>query len=476
MQIRVLLAIVFTGFIRFATFAQWSSPVDISPGAVSALLNESMGPCIGVSGDTLHIVWCDRLSTKRGAIYYTMSADTGKTWIAPIPITDTNGNAWNPAIAVSGSRIHVVWREIDTIDNSRSSHYKHSLDGGITWGPNVMLDSVIANWPAVTVSGNNVYVANDIVTSQTPYNTEIFFLKSADNGITWSPHQQLTYASGRSEDEAITAQGSHVSMVWNDNRYNSKMQIFYKSSSDYGITWSSDDTIAPPYGYGTMVSVDSANVDVTYAGAPSGHYQINIVQSGDTGASWGTSKDLTNEPDTTFYYPYMVRDGSDLHLTYVKAFIGGQYLHSGDGGTNWDTPFTFFAGNIGITAFTAFTGCSIHIIYVNNTDHHIHYLRNPTGNNGRHCTTTTGVAEIDLPDAITVYPNPFDISTTIQFQKELQNADLRIYNIWGQVVRTQNFTGNGMILERNNLPNGIYFLQVITGFRVIMKCKIIISG
>ncbi len=476
MQTRVLLAVVFTGFIQYATFAQWSIPVDLSPVAVSALLNESMGPCIGVSHDTLHVVWCDRLSTKKGAIYYTMSADTGMTWTAPIPITNVSGNAWNPAIAVSGSRIHIVWRDIDTIDNHRSSHYMHSLDGGNTWGPDILLDSVIANWPAVTVSGNSVYVANDIVTSQSPYNTEIFFLRSADNGTTWSPHQQLTNAAGRSEDEAITAQGPYVHMVWNDNRYNNKMQIFYKHSSDYGTTWSADDTVAPPYGYGTMVSVDSTKVDVPYAGGSSAHYQIHIVQSGDNGASWGTNRDLTNNPDTTFYYPFMVRDGADLHLTYVKAFIGGQYLHSGDGGTTWDAPFTFFTGNIGITAYTAYTGSAVHIIYGSNTDHHIHYLRNPTGNNGRHCVATTGIPGMELPDPITVYPNPFDKSTTIQFQKDLQNAGLRIYNVWGRLVKSLNFTGNGMILERNNLPDGIYFLQVTAGFRVNLQCKIIISG
>ncbi|MCX6285151.1 MAG: T9SS type A sorting domain-containing protein [Bacteroidetes bacterium] len=476
MQTKVLLTVVFTVFIQYATFAQWSGPVDISPGAVSALLNESMGPCIGVSGYKLNVVWCDRFSTKKGAIYYTMSADTGMTWTSPIPITNTGGNAWNPAIVVNGSSIHVVWREIDTLDNHRSSHYRHSLDGGNTWGPDVLLDSVIANWPAVTVSGNTVYVANDIVTSQSPYNTEIFFLRSTDNGTTWSPHLQLTNALGRSEDEAIMAQGSHIHMAWNDNRYNNKMQIFYKHSSDYGITWSPDDTIAPPFGYGTMVSVDSANVDVPYAGAASGHYQIQIVQSADTGSSWGMNKDLTNDPDTTFYYPYMVRDGSELHLTYVKAYIGGQYLHSGDGGTNWDVPFTFFSGNIGITAFTAYTGCALHIIYMSNTDHHIHYMRNPTGNNGRHCNIATAVPGKELPDLITVYPDPFDISTTIQFQKDLENADLRIYNIWGQVVKTINFTGDRIVLERNNLPSGIYFLQVQTGFKVIMKSKIIISG
>lgn len=103
---------------------------------------------------------------RKAPIYYTQSADTGLTWSSPIAITDINRNAWNPAIAVNGPNIHVVWREIDTLNGHRSSWYKHSLDGGNTW----------------------------------------------------STHQQLTFATGRSEDEAITAQGSHIHMSWNDNR------------------------------------------------------------------------------------------------------------------------------------------------------------------------------------------------------------------------------------------------------------------
>ncbi len=63
----------------------------------------------------------------------------------------------------------------------------------------MVIDSPVADWPAVAVSGSHVYVANDIVTAAAPYNTEIFFLQSSDNGFTWSTHQQITFATGRSE-------------------------------------------------------------------------------------------------------------------------------------------------------------------------------------------------------------------------------------------------------------------------------------
>jgi hypothetical protein len=463
-------AILFPSFV----FAQWSSPVNLSPNAINAYLNESMGPCIGVSGDMVHVVWADRFTVNKGAIYYTQSADTGLTWSSPVPITDVNHNAWNPAIAVNGSNIHVVWREIDTVTNHRSSWYKHSLDGGVTWGPVVVVDTAVADWPAVAVSGNYVYVANDIVTSATPYNTEIFFLRSLDNGVTWGPHQQVTFSSGRSEDEAITAQGSDIFMSWNDNR-NVPLQIFYKHSADYGATWDPDVLINSEPSYGTMVSANRANIDIPSAGASSGHYQIHLDQSADSGATWGPDMNLTNDPANTYYYPYMVRDSNDLHMTYVKSGVGGQYLHSGDGGATWDPPFT--TGFSGITLFIAYTGCVLHVIMPDSG--HINYIRNPTGNAGPHCVTTTGiVSHPNKETKVKLYPNPFGSQTTIEISssEKQENAILKVYDLLGQEIMTASFGNNNkLILGRDELNTGIYFYNILQKEKVLATGKIVVQ-
>ncbi len=457
-----------------AVYSQWSAPVNISPGAVSALLNESMGSCLGVSNDTVHVVWADRLSINKGAIFYTRSADTGLTWSTPVAITSLNGNAWNPAIAINGKNVHVVWREIDTVTGHRTSMYEHSTDGGTTWGTRVVIDTVVADWPAITVSGNTVYIANDIVTSASPYNTEIFFLRSTDNGTTWSAHQQLTYSLGRSEDEAITAQGTDVFMTWNDNR-NGPMQIFYKHSADLGQTWDADVLINSEPSYGTMVSADNANIDAPSAGAPSGHYQIHLNQSADTGSTWGADMNLTNDPANTYYYPYMVRDGSDLHVTYVKSGAGGQYLHSGDGGTTWDTPYSM--GFSGITPFIAYTGCVLHVILPDSG--HINYFRNPTGNAGPHCITTTGISPIIQGDMkVTIYPNPFIYQTTLEISttENQENAVVKIFNAFGQQIISSAFgINNKLIIDRDNLKSGIYFYKVFQEDKEISTGKMLVE-
>ena len=466
--VKIALLLLFAVLMPTLVHAQWSASVNLSPSAVSAGLNESMGSCIGTNGDTVHVVWTDKLSSTKATLYYTRSVDTGLTWSNPIAITSLNGNAWNPAIAVNGTSVHVVWRELNPVNNHRASYYKHSLDGGDTWGTNMYLDST-ADWPAVAVSGNTVYMVNDSVTAASPYNTEIFFMRSLNNGTTWSTKKQLTFSVGRSEDEAIAAQGSHVHMSWNDNR-SGQFQILYKESNDYGETWGPDVVVIPQNDYGTMVSVDGAHVDVVAAGHPtSNHYQILLAQSNDTGATWGTNSDITNDVVNTYYYPDMVRNGSDLHVV-CGSSTGAKYLHSGDGGTTWDTPFTF----TGSSTFVAFSKCVLHIIYVD-ANKKINYLRNPTGNAG-HCTVPTDITDNQLQEHIAVYPNPFSTQTMLQANSVFKDASLFVYNSLGKRVKQfTHISGQAFTLYRDNLPCGIYFLELTQDNKTYMTDKLIIT-
>jgi hypothetical protein len=75
-----------------------------------------------------------------------------------------------------------------------------------------------------------------------------------------------------------------------------------------------------------------------------------------------------------------------------------------------------------------------------------------------------------------IYPNPFNLETTIQLNKTTTNAQLNIYNFQGQVVRTiTNISADKIIIEREELPAGLYFIQLAQENQTIMRSKIIIS-
>lgn len=68
-------------------------------------------------------------------------------------------------------------------------------------------------------------------------------------------------------------------------------------------------------------------------------------------------------------------------------------------------------------------------------------------------------------EAVTVYPNPFSTHTTIMINDALQmnQAELRIYNIWGAEVMKKTVTDPLTTLDTSHLLQGIYFFRLILG-------------
>ncbi len=77
---------------------------------------------------------------------------------------------------------------------------------------------------------------------------------------------------------------------------------------------------------------------------------------------------------------------------------------------------------------------------------------------------------------LTIYPNPLSKFATLQTALPLTNATLVIYNIYGQSVMQQhNINGQSVTLSRNNLANGLYFVRLLEGSKIIGVEKLIIT-
>lgn len=76
---------------------------------------------------------------------------------------------------------------------------------------------------------------------------------------------------------------------------------------------------------------------------------------------------------------------------------------------------------------------------------------------------------------ITISPNPFSYSTTIQTDMKFKNANLSIYNSTGQEVKHLKYiNGNSITFYRDNLPSGIYFLRLTQENELIEIAKFVI--
>jgi hypothetical protein len=73
----------------------------------------------------------------------------------------------------------------------------------------------------------------------------------------------------------------------------------------------------------------------------------------------------------------------------------------------------------------------------------------------------TGIEEITEQFPAKIFPNPFSSLTTIAFTKEQKNATIKITDMFGKEMKTIHFSGKQISIERENLPAGVYLIQLL---------------
>ena len=91
------------------------------------------------------------------------------------------------------------------------------------------------------------------------------------------------------------------------------------------------------------------------------------------------------------------------------------------------------------------------------------------------CSLLNGVNTITEQSDIFVYPNPFASQTTLEANDLFKDATLTINNCLSQTVKQmKNISGEEIILFRDNLPGGLYFIHLREGNK-IHTCKLVIT-
>ncbi len=80
-----------------------------------------------------------------------------------------------------------------------------------------------------------------------------------------------------------------------------------------------------------------------------------------------------------------------------------------------------------------------------------------------------------INDAITIYPNPFASSTTIQIKdaSSFNVYHLKIYTILGEVVLNKTIANDFFVIESANLSSGVYFYKVELNNKTVQSGKLI---
>jgi hypothetical protein len=87
------------------------------------------------------------------------------------------------------------------------------------------------------------------------------------------------------------------------------------------------------------------------------------------------------------------------------------------------------------------------------------------------------VNENPAVNSITLFPNPFTSQLNLESSHFMEDACLTVYNIFGQEVKKiKNITGYSVLMNRGNLPDGIYYILLDQHTKPVLVQKIIISN
>jgi len=104
------------------------------------------------------------------------------------------------------------------------------------------------------------------------------------------------------------------------------------------------------------------------------------------------------------------------------------------------------------------------------------YVSDETNNQIRKITLPVGIDEYSiLPAEFSIYPNPFTSQTTITFNEEQKKSVIIIMDVLGKMMKTINFTGKELIIDKEEMKAGIYFVQVTDENKNVFNKKIVIE-
>ena len=324
--------------------ATWQSVQAISAGWPPA-----DNPAVAISGSRVVVVWRQHDGTQLST-FANVSLDGGKSWQTPQQL-DTNATmGWYPQVAIDGERVAALWMQM-TVEWNWSLFVTYSTVGGQHWhAPRVVATGAgDAGEPCVALADTRAIMLWSTL-EQSRWVLRAAY--STDRGDSWHPAPWTAPDTGPVNSAAAALIGSHAVTVWQQLTGPTTQRIAAARSTDGGATWqgaehpivAADGTeLTTP----AVALADAAAVAVWRRRTPDTSV-IDAACSENGGQSWAKPQTISTGP--TAAEPQVAIAGSQVVATWL-ARTGTEFTtwaaHSANSGKHWEKAQLLQSGSRG---------------------------------------------------------------------------------------------------------------------------------
>lgn len=324
--------------------ASWSADMRLSMGTTSfcypaALLAEN---------GRIHAAWIDYGDALDGALWYARSTDGGSTWEpSRVLLPDADGSRY-PLLRSTGSIVVLVYQNV-----KNSIYCMVSDNAGTTWSAPQLLTTLVMHScychpPALEIRGSRIVMVYADMDTQRKIAT-LHARLSDDLGRTWwSPRLLESFRVEVADPEELAnpifaayGESSYLALFWVDKRRYKLGEVYRSNSVDSGHSWTRGVSVfrerASPRRPSACEGVDGT-LHLVFAAGLAGTTTVRYLRGSGHGARWEPARELSSGSGR-FADPCIARSGSGrLHVVWADEshrWSRIYYRISDDDGRTW---------------------------------------------------------------------------------------------------------------------------------------------
>jgi hypothetical protein len=278
----------------------------------------------------------------------------GLSFLPPVNMTKV-GSARETSLAIDPTNpLHLFACDpsgVPAVNNGHSYFYE-SKDGGQTWR-DVQVETAQTDPRKETFEGGDCDVAFDA--KGTMYTADTWLgeiaVGSSTNGESWQGTVIAGGAPVADRPWLVGGPDGTVYLTYQDVQFGMPSAIWFTKSTDHGLTFSPDRSVATagPNGVFTwtgnfVVSPDGQTLHSVYTDAE----RVEVATSHDGGATWSSTLVSARPHSASYLYPAIAQDrGGQLHVVFSQGTDTDQptwYSRSTDGAKTWSAPIPILTG------------------------------------------------------------------------------------------------------------------------------------